>query len=578
MQKASVELATWSISLIELIMVLAAMVLIFRKAARATVPTPSGFSSLEKFFSRIARRKALAIAIPGLFVLIVRTALIPAIGIPQPHWNDEFSYLLAADTFVHGRLTNPTHPMWTHLETFQVIMQPTYMSMYPPGQGLVLAAGQLLGNPWIGEWLLNAALCSAICWMLQGWIPPGWAFYGGMLAALRLGILSYWMNSYFPGALAGLGGVLLLGTWPRLRRHPRVRDSFLLALGLVILANSRPYEGLIFSLPFALAMAFWLFGQRRPPLATTFKRIILPIVLVLTAAAAFTGYYYHRVTGSPFKFAYQVNRETYAMTPYFIFLKPRPEPEYRSAEMRNFYRWELTQFNENRSFPGYLFRSGEKIGLSYRFFLGPLLTIPLLALPAVLREPRMRFPLFVTVFFLAGLSVETWTMPHYASPGAGLVYLFVMQGMRHLRLWRWREQAVGAAIVRAIPMIAFAMIVLRVTAAVADAPIEPRWPRGNLERAALVEQLNHTPGRHLVIVRYYVDPPGTKPAYDWGTHDPDHEFVQNLADIDGSKTVWARDQGTLKNQELVNYFHDRKVWLLDADNPKPVLKPYSETP
>jgi hypothetical protein len=79
MQKASVELATWSISLIELIMVLAAMGLIFRKAA--TAQDPSGFSSLEKFFSRVAHRKALAIAIPGLFVLIVRAALIP------PHWN-----------------------------------------------------------------------------------------------------------------------------------------------------------------------------------------------------------------------------------------------------------------------------------------------------------------------------------------------------------------------------------------------------------------------------------------------------------------------------------------------------------
>ena len=39
----------------------------------------------------------------------------------------------------------------------------------------------------------------------------------------------------------------------------------------------------------------------------------------------------------------------------------------------------------------------------------------------------------------------------------------------------------------------------------------------------------------------------------------------------------ARDQGAAKNKELIDYFRHRKVWLLDGDSPKPVLKPYSET-
>jgi len=494
-------------------------------------------------------------------VVAVRVALIAVIGIPQPHWNDEFSYLLAGDTFAHGRLTNPTHPMWIHFETFHIIEHPTYMSMYPPAQGLVLAAGQILGHPWIGQLLITAALCSVLCWMLQAWVPPWWALLGAILAALRLGILSYWMNTYWCASVAALGGTLVLGAWPRLRKNTHPVPGLVLGLGLVLLANSRPYEGFVFSIPIAIAMLAWLTGKHRPAWKKALPSLAA-ILIVLAAGAAATGFYYYRVTGSPVVMTYQVNRGQYAAAPYFIWQKLRPEPAYHHQVMRDYYRWETAEFQRNLTLKGYVQRGAQKIIDWWRFYSGPLLTVPLLALPWIIRQRKMRLPLIICAAMIAGFAVQTWTFPHYFSPATGALYILFTQGLRHL----YARRGVAREAALAIPVLACAMIAIRVVAAVAHAPIEPPWPRGNLERAAILRQLSSMPGGQLVIVRYGAH------------HNVDREWVWNRAAIDSAQVVWARDMGPAENQELLQYFKDRRVWQVDGDDASPKLEPYPEHP
>lgn len=235
---------------------------------------------IETFAAQLAARKNLALVAIAA-VIVVRVSLLWLIPIPVPVAQDEFGYLLSADTFAHGRLTNPPHPLWVFFDTFQVNQQPTYMSRYPPAQGGVMALGQILGHPWIGALLSMSAICAAILWMLQGWLPPVWALLGATLVFVRLGIFSYWMNSYWGGAVAAIGGALVVGALPRIldRQHPR--DALLLGVGAGILANSRPVEGFFFCLPVAVVLGIWLFGRQSPSWRVTFPRIVLPVCAVL---------------------------------------------------------------------------------------------------------------------------------------------------------------------------------------------------------------------------------------------------------------------------------------------------------
>src|SRR5229473_3859840 len=296
------------------------------------------FGKLERRFNDFARRRTLSVVAVGVSALVLRAVLLPVLPIPEPIVHDEFGYLLAADTFAHGRLTNPTPPMWVHFETSSTILKPTYQSFAQPAQGLILALGKVVGgHPFWGVWLSAGLMCAAICWMLQGWLPARWALLGGVLAIMRYGTFAYWADSYWGGAMGAIGGALVLGALPRIKRAPRVRNALVMGLGLAILATNRPYEGLVLSLAVAIALFAWLAGGQSPPLRITLRSVVLPLCMVVAMLGLAMSYYCWRITGNPLQLPYAVERQQDAVVPYMLWQPLRAQPVYRNDVAKRMY-------------------------------------------------------------------------------------------------------------------------------------------------------------------------------------------------------------------------------------------------
>lgn len=546
---------------------LAALALVLLLSLAAPRETPAFYRLIRSACRRIARKPMLACLVVGLTSVSVN-ALLSALRWPIPGVHDEFSYLLGADTFAHGRLTNPPHPMWHFFESFHIIQQPTYASKYPPALALLLAAAQVVtGTPVVGLWIGMGLASAATCWMMQAWVSRRWALAGGMLVALHSGMALMWGQQFWGGSVPMFGGALLFGAWRRMIVKPRVSNGVTMAIGLIILANSRPFEGLIASLLVAGDLAWWFFNATRANRWLFVTRALPPLVALLVVAGAWMAYYNLRVTGDPWTLPYQVHEREYAIAPNFLVQDPPAiEPAYRHHVLRVAYQgWFHNYYKPQRTPLGFGQVLREKLRLERQFYPEILLCPTLLMLPWILRRRGMKSVILICMLILGVQITETYMSPAYISPVAGLFFLYFVQGLRQMYQCSWRGKPTGPFIVRSlfsvyvISLGVAATLLLRDGSTISKKMHEAQETAStpnrnwNKQRAAIETQLKQTEGRHLVLVRYR------------GDHRTHHEWVYNGADIDGSKVIWARETPAEELPRLLEYFADRKVWLVEAD-------------
>jgi hypothetical protein len=529
---------------------------------------------IEPYGRRLAQRTGWSMLFLGLLPIVLRLALLARYPIPEPNVSDDFSYVLAADTLRHFRLANPPHAYPQFFETYFALQQPTYSSIFPLAQGMVIAIGWIVfGHPWTGVALSVGAYCAFCYWMLRGWISPGWAFLGGLLAMVQVGPLNQWMNSFWGGAVSATAGCLAFGALPRVLNQGRRRDAVILGIGLGLQMLSRPFESvflaastLIFFLP-ALRNRFLL--RRLVKLAPVAAVATLPALLLIAVQN-------HSVTGSWSTMPYMLSRYQYGVPTSFT-LQPLPVPhhELTPQQQLGFETQSKVHGEGIDTFSTFWTRLGGRVRY-YRFFLlAPLyLAIPFFLLR--IRQYRYLWVLLTIIVFALGTNIYPYFYTHYIAAEACLFILIAVGGIERLRQIKVSGQPTGQTAARLILFLCLAHFLFwyglhsvgseDILSATRQFETWDAINHGDPDgRIAVNRQLETLPGKLLVFVHY----------------SPRHELVEwvhNGADLDAARIVWARDLGSEENEKLLRYYPDRRPLLFEADVRPPRLSPYLPAP
>ena len=482
---------------------------------------------------RACRRSGRLVATLLAVGVLASAAVELVLGPPVPRVVDEISYLYAGETFARGDLTNPSSPFERHFEAVHVLSEPTVQSKYPPAQGLGLALGFLVGRPSAALWLMTGLLTAATAWLLSLRLPAPWPLVGALAMLFRVGLGSYWNQSYWGGSAAAVAGMLALGgAWLCIgfgrgsrRGRPSTAGPLALGVGLVVLAASRPFEGLLFALPIAVYLASFLASnwlraaarRRTKHLAS----VILPLLAVLAAGGLALGAFNAAVTRDPLRMPHVEYSERVGIgDPHFLW-------QVEGGAMRA-----PVLGLERTTFVLFFF-----VGLAGSLAAG-------FAGPVLRRDPALRLAAVAAAAALAGAFVTRPFYVHYTAPLAGALAFLAFVGLRRLAVSLEADGRAGRCL-------AVAFVAAQLVYCLAQLPAH----RPDADSVVGLRETTRSwllaePGKDLVFLC-------NEPLQD--------EWMVNSPDRGGAEILWARELTDAENEALVAAFPHRRIWHLDLD-------------
>ena len=485
-------------------------------------------------------------------------------GLPSFNYHDEFSYLLCADTFLHGRVCNLSPVDFEPLETFDELMVPGHISKYPPGQGLFLALGKkIFGHPVFGVWLSVALMCMAVCWMLYGWLPRRWALIGGLVNVIQFGIFSYWSQGYGGGAVAAMGGALFFGSIPRVLKDQRIIDLVCFCLGLALLVFSGPCEDILWISILAFLALSRKISWHNIDVSLIVRRSAVPVSIGVMAIIILAGTYNSRLTGNPFRSPATLYEQQFSSVPRFIWESLKPSIGLNNPQMAQDDQENIKYYLDKRSLKGFFRALHQDLIKVLSFYFWSLIGVTSLVMAVVLYI-RGRG----AVYAEAGAFMVCVMLSCHAYPAEALQYAFLAPvavlvmttGLMIISRLRLRSYHIGVVIVLIVLVgsIAMGCINLRGKKLFGSMGRETTHLLNRnfmMTREQLQFLLNNEPGKSLVIVTYL---PGHHSRWEW---------VYNEADLENAKIIWARDLGPQRNAKLIAHYKDRQLCqILVSDN------------